>query len=433
MRLTITKILILGLLLRVILAFLVWHPDLNNHVDWGIRFFEYGPQGFYAPQANVWNYTWPNQPPGTILMFAGVYKFFEATFKGLMFVNTSLPAFPSGIISFFEDTLYQAMLKLPAIISDLVIAYVIYKIFVDMKKRSLGLLGAAFFLFNPVIWYNSSIWGQTDAVVNALCLLSIYLLLKRNISMAAVLLAASVYTKVSLAIFVPLFVIIAIRQKYRIQDYVGAFLLPVIIFSTITILFSGNQNPFVWLYEIYTKKVLTNQLQVITANSFNIWTTIATINERPHSLPFLGLTYQLWGNILFAIAYIPLLFMLWKKPMPAGRQEDWMRVAWVFSLTAFASWMLMTNMHERYLYPLFPFFTILAIEYKSLRWIYWTVSGINLLNLYNFWFTPKIALIVSIMEYQGRIITRLFGVVNFGLFVLLYYKFLAAKPQKRYN
>jgi Gpi18-like mannosyltransferase len=426
MKLTITKILILGLVLRIILAFMMWHPDMNNHVDWGIRFFEYGPQNFYAPQSNVWSYTWPNQPPGTILMFAGVRKIFEATFTGLMFVNTSIPAFPSGIITFFEGTLYQAMLKLPAILSDLAIAYLIYKIFVDLKKPALGKLGAIFFLFNPAIWYNSGIWGQTDSIVNMLCLAALYFLMKRNITLAALLLATSLYTKISLAIFVPLFIIIAIRQKYRLQDYVGAILLPIILFSTITILFSGSKNPIIWLYEIYTKKVLTNQLQVITANSFNIWTTIATINERPHSLPFMGLTFQLWGNILFAIAYIPLLVMLWKK-------QDWMRVAWVFSLTAFASWMLMTNMHERYLYPLFPFFTILAIEYKNLRWIYWTVSGLNLLNLYNFWFTPKIMPIVAVMEYKSRIITRVFGVVNFGLFLLLYYKFLAVKTQNRYN
>ncbi|KKP31359.1 MAG: hypothetical protein UR21_C0010G0001, partial [Candidatus Woesebacteria bacterium GW2011_GWC2_31_9] len=63
---------------RLILSFLIWHPDLNNHFDWGIRFWQYGPAKFYTE--NVWNFTWPNQPPGTIYMFAGIRKFFEFIF-----------------------------------------------------------------------------------------------------------------------------------------------------------------------------------------------------------------------------------------------------------------------------------------------------------------------------------------------------------------
>ena len=70
-----------ALLFRVVLAFGAWHPDLNNHVDWGIRFFQYGPSKFYAPESNVWNYTWPNQPPGTTYVFAGVRKIFESSFN----------------------------------------------------------------------------------------------------------------------------------------------------------------------------------------------------------------------------------------------------------------------------------------------------------------------------------------------------------------
>lgn len=419
MKLSIIKILILGLLFRVALAFITWHPDLNNHIDWGIRFFQYGPQGFYGPDANIWNHTWPNQPPGTILLFAGVFQLYKFLFNVVWWVNLNVPIFPSSVMEFFENNFYQGLLKLPSILSDLGIAYLIHKIFKDFNKENLGKLGAVFFLFNPVIWYNSSVWGQTDAVINLLAFAAVYFLLKRNIALSGILLAFCLYTKVSLAIFVPLFVIIAIRQKYRLQDYVGAVLFPIILIFTITLFFSGNKEPVSWLNILYSERVLTNQLQVITANAFNIWVSLTGINEQPHSLPFLGMTYQFWGNLLFAIAYIPLLIALWRK-------QDIMRVMWVFALTAFSSWMLLTNMHERYLYPLFPFFTVLAIQYKSLRWIYWTVSGINLLNLYNFWFTPKIMPIVQIMEYKERVITRVFGLINFGLFGYLYYKFIKA-------
>ena len=222
MKLSLTKILLLGLLLRILLMFLVWHPDLNNHVDWGIRFFEYGPQKFYAPQSNIWNFTWPNQPPGTILIFAGIRKIYELLFSIVWWINVNIPLFPSNVMKFFEEQFYQGLLKLPSILADLGIAYIIYKFFVSIKKTNLAVLGAAFFLFNPVVWYNSAVWGQTDSTINFFAILSLYLLLRKKLLWSAIFLAICLYVKISLAIFVPLFVIIAIRQKYKVGSYLKA-------------------------------------------------------------------------------------------------------------------------------------------------------------------------------------------------------------------
>lgn len=420
MKLSLTKILLLGLLLRILLMFLVWHPDLNNHIDWGIRFFEYGPEKFYAPSSNVWNFTWPNQPPGTILIFAGIRKLYEFLFSIVWWINVNIPLFPSNVMKFFEEQFYQGLLKLPAILADLGIAYIIYKFFVSIKKSKLAVLGAAFFLFNPVVWYNSAVWGQTDSTINFFAILSLYMLLRKKLIWSAIFLSICLYIKISLAIFVPLFVIIAIRQKYKVRQYLFSIILPLFSILAVTLIFSGNQNPAVWLYEIYTKKVLTNQLQVITANAFNIWASIAGIHERPQSLPFLLLTYRDWGYILFGLSFIPLLVALWKSQKPTT-------VIWVFALTAFSSWMFLTNMHERYLYPLFPYFTILAVNYKKLRPIYWSVSGINLLNLYNFWFVPRIEPIVSFMSFGDRLMPRLFGIINTGLLAVVYSRFYKHK------
>src|SRR5258706_5109024 len=113
---------------RIILSFIIWHPDINNHIDWGIRFFQYGPAKFFAPETNVWSYTWPNQPPGTIYMFAGIRKLFEFLFGIFWTINVKVPVFPSAIITFFESNLYPALLKLPSIIADIGIAYLIYKL-----------------------------------------------------------------------------------------------------------------------------------------------------------------------------------------------------------------------------------------------------------------------------------------------------------------
>lgn len=160
MKKKILLIFLVALIFRAFLAFVVWHPDLNSNADWGVRFFQYGPARFYAPESNVWNFTWPNQPPGTIYMYAGVRKLFELVFNIFWTINVKIPAFPSVIITLFESNLYPALLKLPAILSDLGIAYLIYKLVRENSKhKERGIIAAAIFLFNPIIWYNSSVWG----------------------------------------------------------------------------------------------------------------------------------------------------------------------------------------------------------------------------------------------------------------------------------
>lgn len=394
---------------RIIFSFVVWHPDLNNHIDWGIRFFEYGAKNFYAPGSNVWSFTWPNQPPGTTYMFAAMRIIFEFVFNIFWQLNIKIPVFPSIIISYFETNLYPALLKLPAILCDFGIAYLIYKI---TNKKWAPIL----WLLNPVVWYNSTIWGQYDSVVNFFALLSFYLLNKKRLFPAVFAFALSIYIKASLLIFAPIFVIAAIRQNYSIRQWliaVGGTLALIILF---TMPFS-DKNTFIWLYDLYTKKIFVEQLHVITANAFNLWSGIAGIHERPDTQILLGLPYKMWGSLLFALAYTPLLYSLYKD-------QSFKNIIWVLALTAFASFTLMTNMHERYLYPLFPYFTILLVNGLVKNLEYWVVTIISFLGMYNFWFMPKVEVIVTFLSFGDRLMPRILGFLMFGMFLLVY---------KRYN
>lgn len=403
-------------LFRVILSFIIWHPDMNNHIDWGIRFFEYGPSKFFAPESNVWSFTWPNQPPGTIYMFAGIRKLFELIFSIFWWINVKIPAFPSIIITYFESNLYPALLKLPGIISDFGIAILIYKLIKTVKSEKIAILGALMFLFNPVVWYNSSVWGQTDPIINFFALLAFFYLLKRKLIPAIFFLAISFYIKISLAIFIPIFAIVAIRQRYSVREWLKSIGVTLLVIGVATLPFSHGE-PFSWLLNLYQHNILGQQLQVITANAFNLWAAIAGIHERPQTLMFGPLTYQMWGTLLFIIGYIPSLLLVYKK-------QDLKSVVWALVIASFGSFMLLTNMHERYLYPFFPVFTILAVLETSLIPIYWFISGLSLINLYNFWFVPRIKPIVDFLSLGNRFMPRVLGLINFGLFVFVYKSFL---------
>lgn len=410
------KLLIVALIFRLFLAFINWHPDLNNHIDWGIRFWEYGPRKFFAPESNVWSFTWPNQPPITILTFALIRKLFEAIFSFFWFLNIKIPLFPSNFMLFLEKNLYPGLLKLPSILSDLGIGYLIYKIFKDERKEKTGIIASLVYLFNPVIWYNSAVWGQTDAYINFFAILSFYLLLKKKLVPAVLSLVFSLYIKASLLIFVPIFLIIAIKQKYEIKKYFYAFFSSLVFVGLIAFIFSGKE-PFTWLITLYQKKIFGQQLQIITANAFNIWAALTGIHERPHNLIFGFFSYQTWGLILFLISYLPIIYLIVKK-------KDLKSVFYSLAICSISSFMLLTNMHERYLFPFFVYSTIVIFWNKKLVPLYIGITLISILNLYNFWWYPKVGFLINLLSFSDRIMPRILGFISFLIYLFFFKSYL---------
>mgnify|MGYP000114840107 CR=1 FL=1 len=383
-----------------------------NHMDWGIRFWEYGTTYFY--DANVWSFTWPNQPPGTMYIFAIVRKLFEFIFGLFWTLNIKISIFPSGIITYLESNLYPALIHMPAILADFGIAYLIYK-FTNKQWASI------LWLINPVIWYNSSVWGQYDSVINFLALLSFYFLLKKKLVLSSLSLALSLYTKFSLVIFVPIWLIIALKQNYGFKRYALTILCSLFTVLLLSFPFSKD-NPIEWLYYLYKDKVLTQQMQVITANAFNFWSLLTGPELRSHSLPFIGLTYQIWGYILFGVFYLLLLYRFFRLVF-INHNSLIINLVWSLALTAFSSFMLLTNMHERYLYPLFPYLTILVGMRLVSVYPYIFISLLSLFNMYNLWFVPNVPWLVSVMSLNFNVISRLSGFFALVYFLYLYFRY----------
>ncbi|QQS38646.1 hypothetical protein IPM62_04665 [Candidatus Woesebacteria bacterium] len=409
---------LLGLLLfRLVLAFIYWHGDLNNHVDWGIRFYQYGPQQFYAPDSNVWNFTWPNQPPGTIYIFALIRKIYEMVFNLLWIININISLFPSIIVSYSETNLYPALLKLPSILADFGIAYFISKIILLIgKNEKIAKLSSLIFLLNPVIWYNSAVWGQTDAIVNFLAIASFYFLMRKKLTTSALLYAICLYIKLSLAIYIPIYVIVALHGKYKIKHYLITALICFVAIFMLTYPFA-KLDSFTWLYSIYVDKVLSHQLHVITANAFNLWAFLTGIHERPNSDIFFIYSYEMWGNALFLLSYIVVSISLVKDTSHKS-------LVMALLVVSFSGFMLLTNMHERYIYPVFVPLTIIAgINRKYIKTLV-IMSIINLFNLYNFWWYPKIDVIVEIMSGNDRLAPRLLSLFSLSVYFLIMWWYL---------
>ena len=133
-------ILILGLALRLIIAYVLlpgsgFGSDRSTFQAWANDLAAHGPFGFYDR------------------------GFFIDYTPGYMYVLWLL-----GIVGKAFGGLGE-LIKLPAILADVVLAWLVHSFVIELGgSRRAALLGAILILINPVTWFDSAIWGQVDSV-----------------------------------------------------------------------------------------------------------------------------------------------------------------------------------------------------------------------------------------------------------------------------
>ena len=385
---------ILAFIFRIWLVFQAHHGDLNNNISWGNEAVSRGLVNYYDGKA--WPFSAPNQPPLYILLFS-LTSFVYKTVADISWdLNAKLAFFPSSFIWFWELKGMDLLVKTPAIIADFLIAVVLYKFFAKKGKKKIGEKISLLWLFNPVIWYNSALWGQTDATVNLLGLVAIVALLDKKLVKAGVFTVLSLLFKGSLAIFVPSIFAIALLQKYKFNTWLKACALSCLVVIAIAVWFHPAFDLPIYLYNLYTQKFFPGEIGSLTANTFNFWWLVDS-GKTLDSAAYLGLSARVWGiiTLLSVIAFSS--FYLMKKIS----EKKVFTILVVISLTSF---LFMTRIHERYLYPFFPYVTLLVglNPIWLIPLVFLSLS--NLVNLYHLFWVPPLpflenALINSPLSY----------------------------------
>lgn len=371
-------IFLLALILRVGFLLSAHHGDLNNNISWGQLLVERGPGGYY--EGKDWPYSAPNQPPLTIWMFGALMWIFGAVDTGARALNEKFSFFPSQFIWFWELHGKDILVKLPSTAADFGIAYLIYNYFIKLNKKKTAYLLATVWLFNPVVWFNSSIWGQTDSIVNLLGLLGIFALLNKRFTKTAVWLTLSVLFKGSLFIFAPVLLLGAIKQKFSPQSWLKAIFASLAILYIVCLPFHPSLDLPLWLYNLYTKQILPGEIGYLTANSFNFWWLVES-GKTLDSTQYFGLPARIWG---FVISLGSISFVLYTL---RNKLED-RRLWWALAVSALITFTFMTRIHERYLYPFFPAGTILAGFVPAFFIPYSLLSLGHLFNLFHLFPMP---------------------------------------------
>jgi len=416
-------LLFLGLVLRLLLSIQFYSGDINNHISWGVDILVNGPSGIYDKEFYFrYGTLTPNYPPLILLFFTIVAALYNLFFNLSWWLNENIGLFPSNIIFLFQNpNLLPAFFKLPAILADIGIAYFIYKFsrqFIKSEKWSL--IASSLVLFNPAFFYNSSLWGQVEAVPTFFVLATFYsLLYSKKSSIASLLFILALLSKQNAVVFAPIFAIIFIK-KFGLKSTIKDLLVSLIFFWLVFFPF-GDKNHLFFPFVTYWNKILVNSVSdYVTYHAFNIWILFVG-NERVHdSTTFLlNLSYQLSGYILFGIV---LLFTLWRV---YKEKVDAFLSIYSITLVSFASFLFLTRLHERHFEPTLPFLLLVTLKKKLLP-IFIFVSIFHFINLYHDWWAPRVDLLTLLLS-DTNIIKIMVG-ITLTSFVFLAITFF--KPQK---
>ncbi len=407
-------VLLIGLVLRFFLIFVAFHGDLNNNFSWGDALLRYGAKGFY--EQKVWLYSAPNQPPLYILLF-GLTSFLNKNIGSLVwYLNNNLGVFPSSLVWFWQNNGNIILLKLPSIFADLGIGYLIYFAFKSRKKEKMGLILATIWLFNPITMYNSSVWGQTDPIVNLFGLVSILALLRKDLKFTVLFIVISLLFKGSLIIFLPVILLVLILQKHSMEKWIKAFLLSGVVTVLITFWFHPSIDLPIWLFNLYTNRFFPGEIGYLTANGFNLWYLVDP-GKVLDSVKYFGFTAHTLG---YLITFVILGTVILKTKEKILEEKT---ILFLLAISALTTFLFFTRIHERYLYPFFPVATLLIGFMPEFFIPYLVLTFTFLLNMYNLFWAPGIASLVSTFENtQLPSIVSLTNLVTLFSSVFLFFK-----------
>ena len=395
----ILAIMLIGLIFRLILAYGIdglrgsgFDADLGLFRYWADLLAKVGPGGFYA------NASYADYTPGYLYAL-----------------------WPVGVVGNALGGIGD-LIKLPAIITDIVLGYVVYAMVLDLGVTSRrALLAAAVVIFNPVTWFDSVIWGQVDSFGTVFLLLALRELWKGRSERSAVLAVVAALVKPQLAILVPIVAVVVIRRALfpsggwgdeppptpsgfgwerrrsgpiRILTTALAGLatgfLVTAPFGMWPVAFSASA-PFV---DSPLLRLVLNTAGVypyLTVNAYNIWALfpvngISMASGGGWLFDSPARDAVVWGTIGSAptvlVGSIALLAVALVAVVVAARKPDRLTLLVATCVIAFAFFAVPTRVHERYLFPLFGLAGILFAFSWRWRIAYIVAAVATFLNMY---------------------------------------------------
>ncbi|MDQ3553034.1 MAG: phospholipid carrier-dependent glycosyltransferase [Chloroflexota bacterium] len=389
-------LLLAGLALRFTIAYILFpasgfESDIGSFSSWARTMADFGPGGFYA------NAGFADYPPGYlyVLWAVGLLADLFAPLAG---------SAPEAIIG--------TLIKLPPMLADVALAAVLYRMVSRWSSEPghnasrLGLLAAGAYLFNPVTWYDSALWGQADAVGALVMLLGVAALLRGNPEGSAALAVLAGLIKPQFGVVLAPIVGVVLLRRHLLAPGSGPVRrpwLPVALgdlakrkqgpIRLVTSALAGLAvlivaiTPFALDIPAYLQLMARTAggYEGLSVNAYNPWALVGADGTPPlassglwseDTVPFLGpLPGVFIGALLLAGGFLLGLGRLLR------RADRW-SIVLVTVFLSLCFFILPTRVHERYLFPAFAFLPLLAAAQGKWRWATVALAAGSFMNLH---------------------------------------------------
>lgn len=344
-------IIFLAFILRLAISHYQYSGDIKNHFVWANSFLS---SSFNFYNHHVSGYNDPNYPPLAIYLFALSRQLYKVSTSLVLFLN-KIPLFPSSIVPFIlSENVQYAFLKLPGIISDLVIGYLIY-IYKKKENDKKALFWSSLFLFNPATIYVSTVWGQIESITTVFLVLS-YLNISLPISIIYFCLAT--LTKQTALWVLPIYLIYWL-EKQGVLKVVGGVLVAIFVFFVSYLPF--GLLPLSALSNFF--QTLNGSSTVVSDAAWNLWSFFYQPGTED-SLKILFISIRTFS----IISLTTILFLTTKYILKNRKAVDYANILTLWSVFVF---ILQTRVHERHLYfaPVFLLLSKLNYKIKTVTFI----------------------------------------------------------------
>jgi len=343
--LVIYYLILAGFLIRLIFAsFPGFHVDTDTFFAWSVRAFDLGLANFYSKDV------WTNYTPGMIYLF-----YILGAIRELFSIS---------------DQYFYFVLKIPSILSDLVLSYLIYSVLQRIVSKRLALYGLAFCLFNPVLIFNASIWGAYDGFMTLFLFLSVYYLAHKKLLLASLFFGISILVKPQAIAIAPVFGLWLLKN-FSINNAVKLSLPGFLAIIFLSVPFFPS-DPFLGFFNLFVQ--MAQDYKGNSLFAYNLWGIFGFWIDDGVSLGFLS--YRVWGLLLMTAFWVYFFVLFWKKKT--------IDVFILATLGFLAFFFLPTRVHERYLFSAIPFLILVSIYLKNRVLVISTVllSLLHTVNLY---------------------------------------------------
>lgn len=305
----------------------------------------------------------PNHAPlsvGSFTLMAGVYR---AAFSPQMELHTLT---------------YRILIKLPAIIADMILVVLLGWYFRRWGSAEQGLLVSTAYAFHPAVIYDSAIWGQTDALPVLFIVLGIAALTQRKLWITGVWSALAIMSKAQAIAILPALVLPAFRfPRTAIRAVISG---SVIVFLIFLPFFAAHTADTLW--NVYTHSV--GYYPILSSAAYNFWWALfldSTSTTSSTDLLFGIMSYRTIGVLLyvsFTLWGIAALRHWWMSDTEA---ERWNGLLLAAAIASYAFFLFNTEMHERYLFPFMALGLPMLFQGRRMAVTYCCSSLLFLLNM----------------------------------------------------